>query len=171
MTNATDVNDTGFPPLNPDWGLDITDYDPKLVLFYENIPEILQPWTEGPEFLPTTVLYSVVFLCGLLGNGFAMFVFVSDKSAHTETNAFLVSLASADLLFLIVCIPYEFISKTSGYLPHGSFFCKLAAFVEMFTASTTIWNLTAVSIERFVRTLVERAREQRSASRGSYAHW
>ena len=150
MWNVSDVNSTeaaGPPPLNPAWALNPDEYDS--IIFHEDFENTIDSWTSSDEFLPTIIVYSFTFLVGIVGNGLVIFALLGDKHAQSETNAFLVSLAIADLLFLLICIPYETISKISGYLPHGTVFCKLAGFVETFTAATSIWNLTFVSIERY----------------------
>ena len=65
-----------------------------------------------------------------------------------------VSLAIADVIFLLVCVNYEVGMKISpGNWLLGSGMCRFARFVEMLSATSSILNLTAVSIERsdFIR--------------------
>ena len=84
---------------------------------------------------------------GVTGNFLVIFALVGDKKARNATSAFLVSLAAADLVFLLVCIPYDTVSKF-GYWRAGKPLCKLSGFAEMLSASASILNLTAVSVER-----------------------
>ena len=68
---------------------------------------------------------------------------------RSTSLSFLVSLAIADVVFLLVCLPYELIVKLEAVWHGGLALCKLAGFVEMTTAAASVLNLTAVSIERF----------------------
>ncbi len=95
---------------------------------------------------PTTRL----FLSGVIGNFLVIFALVGDKKARNATSAFLVSLAAADLAFLLVCIPYETAAKMTGFWRGGRPLCKISGFVEMLSAVASILNLTAVSVERSV---------------------
>lgn len=60
----------------------------------------------------------------------------------------MVSLAVADLLFLLVCVPYETAKNFIGHWDTGTLFCKVSGAVEMLSALASVLNLIAVSIER-----------------------
>ena len=69
---------------------------------------------------------------------------------RSPTAVFLVSLAIADLLLLLVLVPLEtleYFMITWGGL---SSICKTIAYVEVISAMSTVLNLVAVSIERHV---------------------
>ena len=65
------------------------------------------------------------------------------------TSSFLISLAVADLLFLLVCVPFEMTSRLAIVWAGGLALCKVAGFVEMLSAASSVLNLTAVSAERY----------------------
>ena len=65
------------------------------------------------------------------------------------TSSFLISLAVADLLFLLVCVPFEMTAKLAAVWAGGLVLCKLAGFIEMLSATSSVINLTAVSVERY----------------------
>jgi len=56
------------------------------------------------------------------------------------------------LLFLLVCVPFEVAARlaVSTIWAGGLALCKLAGFVEMLSATSSVINLTAVSVERYV---------------------
>lgn len=69
---------------------------------------------------------------------------------RSPTAVFLVSLAVADLLLILVLVPLEtleYFMITWGGL---SSICKTIAYVEGISAFATVLNLVAVSIERFL---------------------
>lgn len=51
--------------------------------------------------VPLTVIYSAIFLTGVIGNIITCIVISRNKSMHTATNYYLFSLAVSDLLLLI----------------------------------------------------------------------
>ena len=71
------------------------------------------------------------------------------RAGSSVTSSFLISLAVADLLFLLVCVPFEMTSKLAIVWAGGLALCKIAGFVEMLSATSSVINLTAVSVERY----------------------
>ena len=73
--------------------------------------------------------------------------------SRSPTCTFLVSLAVADLLLLVIYVPLE----TLGYFvitwDAGGTVCKLSSYVEMLSGMASVLNLTAVSIERYLCSL------------------
>ena len=145
MTSTdSQLNDTNAPHFELNFS---GDFDSAIRV--PSLEEAVQPWSEADEFLPTIIVYSVAFVCGIVGNALVLFALLGDRKAReSNTSCVLVSLAVADLLFLLICIPYESLLKISGYVPEGRAFCKAAGFVEIFTTAASIWNLTFISIER-----------------------
>nr|XP_053631301.1 uncharacterized protein LOC128687760 [Cherax quadricarinatus] len=63
---------------------------------------------------------------------------------------FLVSLAVADLLLLLLCVPLETLQYFL-WTPHLSLpVCKLSSYCELLSAVASVLNLTAVSLERYI---------------------
>jgi len=99
-------------------------------------------------FYPYTVTYSLTFVLGLVGNVLVVLALFIDRKTYNVTSAFMVSLALADILFLVVCVPYETALRLFSFWVGGVVLCKLAGFVEMLSAMTSVLNLTAISVER-----------------------
>lgn len=59
--------------------------------------------TRDPLYIviPLTLVYSIIFLTGVLGNFITCIVISRNKSMHTATNYYLFSLAVSDLLLLV----------------------------------------------------------------------
>ena len=139
----------------------------------EDVSVLRQRWSDDPAFIPTVVVYGVAFVFGFLGNLFVALALIVDRrqravlaaadggGSHHLTTSFLVSLSMADVLFLLVCLPYELVVKLESVWRGGLAICKLAGFVEMITATASVLNLSAVSIERFdlLRVFVENTRK------------
>ena len=92
-------------------------------LQFKKLPEIPEP----PLYIYITVsvLYSLIFLCGVVGNSLVIFVVWRNKDMRNSTNYFLTNLSVADLLVIVVCMPSAFIdlyAKEVWYL--GPFMCE-----------------------------------------------
>ncbi|CAB3376743.1 Hypothetical predicted protein [Cloeon dipterum] len=59
------------------------------------------------ELVPTLVVYGLTLVLGVVGNSLIVFTILRYKRMKSATNVFLASLASADLLLIIVCIPVK----------------------------------------------------------------
>ena len=130
-----------FIPLDPAL-FDYTFYMPDLSSMH-------QTWTDDRAFLPSTITYGLTFAVGLTGNILVVLALAADRKARNVTSTFMVSLALADLLFLLVCIPYETATKFISYWNGGRILCKIFGCVEMLSALASVLNLTAVSVERY----------------------
>lgn len=65
------------------------------------------------EMILVILVYGVTFLLGSIGNTLVIIGIAKFKKMHSVTNIFLVSLASADLLLIVTCIPFKVSCCTS----------------------------------------------------------
>ena len=65
--------------------------------------------TEPPlaELIPVSIVYGFTLVLGVVGNVLVIFSVTRYEQMMTTTNTFLLSLASADLLLVIVCVPVK----------------------------------------------------------------
>ncbi len=70
------------------------------------------------------------------------------RSSRSATCLFFANLAIADILFLLLSVPYERFARFISHWPSGSLLCKLIAYVETVAGQSTVLNLAALSIER-----------------------
>ena len=61
-----------------------------------------------------TIFYVVVFLCGVVGNLLVCVVIARSKCLHSAMNYYLISLALADLILLILGKAYNIVSILSS---------------------------------------------------------
>ena len=134
---VTDINVTSFHANDRDG-----------FYYYEDIESLKQPWVKEPHFLPLVIIYGAVFLFGIIGNAVVIFSVFGGRTGRSVTFSFMVSLAIADILFLLVVVPHETLRMVVGEWSGGRSFCKISGFTEMLTAVASILNLTAVSFER-----------------------
>ena len=88
--------------------------------FYEYYEDYNYTYTHALEYLPlseiipVSVVLGIIGVTGFIGNILVIFAIAKVQRMRSITNLFLLSLASADLLLVIVCVPVKVC--TSSYL-------------------------------------------------------
>ena len=59
------------------------------------------------KFFISFVVYMLTFIIGVIGNTLVIFSIFYFKKLQSITNLFLLSLATADLLLIIICVPIK----------------------------------------------------------------
>ncbi len=59
------------------------------------------------ELIPVSIIYGLTFILGAVGNSLVIVCVARFRRMHNVTNILLVSLASADLLLVSVCVPIK----------------------------------------------------------------
>ena len=101
--------------------------------------------------LSLSIIYGLILFTGVIGNLATCIVIVKTKYLHTSVNYYLFSLASSDLLLLILGLPTEMYMLWQRY-PYifGEQFCILRAFTSETSTNASILTITAFTIERYV---------------------
>ncbi|ELU04735.1 hypothetical protein CAPTEDRAFT_22840, partial [Capitella teleta] len=99
--------------------------------------------------VPVTMVYVVTLFLGFVGNLLVIVSIFRYKRMRTVTNTFLTSLASADLLLVIMCIPVKLAKWYSFTWTFGMFLCKVVHYLQSVTVACSILTLTAISLERY----------------------
>lgn len=67
---------------------------------------------ELEELIPVSIVYGLTLVVGIIGNALVIFSVTRYEQMMTITNTFLLSLATADLLLVLICVPVK-VSVTS----------------------------------------------------------
>ncbi|XP_067129971.1 allatostatin-A receptor-like [Centruroides vittatus] len=141
---TTPCNVTNMTSLSEDDDL------PDDVIFWDHPEEMLIPWLVSNYFFPIVITYIITFVVGVSGNAVVISVMAGDRTSRNVTSIFLVSLAVADLLLLVICAPLDVAHYFVVQWDHEGAICKLAAYAETVSAFASVLNLVAVTLERFV---------------------
>lgn len=68
---------------------------------------ILEDEETEKEFVAVAVFYSFIFLLGIIGNTLVIYCIARYKRMKSITNQLLLSLACADLLLTLICVPVK----------------------------------------------------------------
>ncbi|KAK6619896.1 hypothetical protein RUM44_006296 [Polyplax serrata] len=123
---------------------------PNNTVCLEHPEEMLKPWKTHPMFFEIIVIHVIIFVFGVVGNVVVIIVMAGDRKSRSATNFFLVSLAVGDLLMLCVYGPLETYTHFVIKWDETGAICKTAKFAEFVSATSSVLNLLAVTVERFV---------------------
>lgn len=111
--------------------------------------------------LPLAVLYSLFFFFGLVGNLFALWVFLFLHSSRNSVRVFLINCAVADLV-LLACLPFRVFYHANGNKwVLGSVACKMVGNLFYMNMYISITLLGFISLDRYIR-LKGKGRARRS---------
>ncbi|XP_045898746.1 somatostatin receptor type 5-like isoform X1 [Micropterus dolomieu] len=111
-----------------------------------NISDVPAPM---PFDVVTAVVYTIVFIMGLLGNTLVIYVVVRYAKMKTVTNMYILNLALADELY-ILGIPFLGTNSVLSYWPYGDFFCKVCMTADAMSQFASTFCLTVMSIDRYL---------------------
>jgi hypothetical protein len=84
-------------------------------------------------YIATVTIMSIILLVGITGNVLVPIVIAHSKDLRNSTNIFLVNLALADLLVILICLPTGFVElhSTPGVWYLGETMCKSSINIVM----------------------------------------
>ncbi|KAK0397832.1 hypothetical protein QR680_002292 [Steinernema hermaphroditum] len=104
--------------------------------------------------LAMLILYSFFYLCvfvlGLLGNVFVVLAVMLHPTLRSTTDYLISSLASADLLIIIFCLPTTLLNNLLTEWQLGATGCKLSTWINSTTSCASIFTLVAVTADRYL---------------------
>lgn len=93
--------------------------------------------------------HSIVFLVGLVGNALVCIAVYRNHSMRTVTNYFIVNLAVADFLVLLLCQPFTVLWDITETWFFGLALCKAVPYLQTVSVTVSILTLTFISIDRW----------------------
>ncbi|XP_061175057.1 QRFP-like peptide receptor isoform X2 [Saccostrea echinata] len=110
-------------------------------------------WLPLNELVPSVTFYSLIGLLGIAGNVLVIVAILTFPRMKNITNVFLLSLASADLLLVLICVPIKCTAFFTYTWQIGGFLCTFVAYIQNVSMVCSVMTLTVMSIERFVAIL------------------
>ncbi|XP_037315858.2 C-X-C chemokine receptor type 5 [Pungitius pungitius] len=94
------------------------------------------------------VLYSLIFLVGVSGNGLMTTVLLRRRHLLRITEIYLLHLALADLMLLFT-FPFDVVNHAAGWL-FGEFLCKLTGLVQNLNLHCGSFLLACIGFDRYL---------------------
>ncbi|XP_019129992.1 probable G-protein coupled receptor 34 isoform X1 [Larimichthys crocea] len=105
----------------------------------------------GALQIPLAVLYSIIFILGLVGNLVALWVFFCVHSKKNSVRVFLINVAFADLL-LVVCLPFRILYHSQGNVwSLGPTVCKVVGTLFYMNMYISVTLLGLISVDRYLK--------------------
>lgn len=96
------------------------------------------------------ILFSLIIVIGVIGNMMVVIVLLIDKSMKNHTNILLLNLAIADLMFLLICVPFQAYKYASFVFYFGDTVCKIVQYLLFVNAYVTVYTLVAIATLRYI---------------------
>ncbi|KAM4735526.1 C-X-C chemokine receptor type 3-like [Anableps anableps] len=138
---------------HPWWGDlvdDLPDYYGNYSFSYEegDVCDLTTGMNFEAVFIPA--LYSVVFVVGILGNGLMIAVLIKNKKTWSVTDTFILHLALADVLLLLLLPLWAVQSASLVGWSFGTPLCKITGAVFTISLYCGIFLLACISVDCYL---------------------
>lgn len=104
----------------------------------------------APSYSVIPVLYMLIFILGLSGNGVVIFTVWRAQGKWRAADVYIGNLALADLTF-VVTLPLWAVYTAMGYhWPFGVALCKISSYVVLLNMYASVFCLTCMSFDRYL---------------------
>ena len=113
-------------------------------------PEYPELFMTSPEAIAVPIIFILIFVIGLIGNCTLVYTVARNKNLQNTPNILIVSLATGDLLLILVSVPFTATYFTFRYWPYGDVICKLNEFMQTLSLGVSVFTLVALSGDRYM---------------------
>lgn len=111
-------------------------------------------WTlHEPSTIALTIMYSISFILGFVGNLMSLRVLTNRRSRRlasvSATRNLLVNLAVCDLAVVCVCMPITLGNQIYTTWVYGDLLCRAVPFTQAVSVSASVLTLTVISVNRY----------------------
>ncbi|XP_060610863.2 G-protein coupled receptor 135 [Anolis sagrei] len=122
--------------------------------------------SSGAALASQALLLLLIFALSALGNGAVVGVILRHRQLRTVTNAFVLSLALAELLAAVLCLPPAFFSLLSGPWLFGPRLCLASATVHIGLGVAATLTMALLAFDRYCA-IVRQPRHKMSRRRAA----
>lgn len=94
--------------------------------------------------------FGLIGVTGFVGNILVILVVLLNSQMRSTTNILILNLSTADLLFVVFCIPFTAADYVMRIWPFGEIWCKTVQYMIVVTVHTSIYTLVLMSLDRFL---------------------
>ncbi|KAH0948151.1 hypothetical protein HN011_006119 [Eciton burchellii] len=127
----------------------IIDQDGAIGKAVNDEEEEYTPYSDRPETYIVPIVFLLILLIGLTGNGVLALTILRHTNMRNVPNTYVLSLALGDLLVIVTCVPFTFTVYILDSWPFGLLLCKLSECAKDISIGVSVFTLTALSADRF----------------------
>ncbi|KAK3609386.1 hypothetical protein CHS0354_011963, partial [Potamilus streckersoni] len=98
--------------------------------------------------IPT--IFGLITAIGLIGNSLTVAVVLLNKTVKDVTKILIMSLAVADLLFIVFCVPFTAVNIVMSVWFFGYVWCRIVQYLIGVCASASMYILVLISLDRYL---------------------
>ncbi|XP_055310999.1 neuropeptide CCHamide-1 receptor-like [Sitodiplosis mosellana] len=133
------------------WSMEFNDTNATVATTTINTEEVsYKGYVYRPETYIVPIIFGIIFLAGLMGNGMLIAVFVKHRAMRNVPNTHILSLSIADLMLILTAVPFVSVVYTVESWPWGTGVCMISEFMKDFSTGVSVFTLVAMSCDRFV---------------------
>lgn len=95
------------------------------------------------------IIYTIIFVLGVLGNLLVCFVVIRNKAMQTVTNLFISNLALSDIFLCVFAVPFTPLYSFRGNWSWGALLCHIMPFAQGCSVYISTLTLMSIAIDRF----------------------
>nr|XP_049584352.1 N-arachidonyl glycine receptor [Syngnathus scovelli] len=112
------------------------------------LPNSSQVWLLVEHRTLGQVIYSFIFIIGLVVNTTALWVFVLTTKRRSSVNIYMLNVALVDLTFILM-LPFRMVYLQWDFWPFADFFCRVCATLNIFYPCIALWLFALISADRY----------------------
>ncbi|XP_068624900.1 orexin/Hypocretin receptor type 1-like [Battus philenor] len=93
--------------------------------------------------------HAIVFVIGLIGNALVCVAVYRNHSMRTVTNYFIVNLAVADFMVILICLPPTVLWDVTETWFFGTAMCRIVLYFQSVSVTVSVLTLTFISVDRW----------------------
>ncbi|CAH0596871.1 unnamed protein product [Chrysodeixis includens] len=93
--------------------------------------------------------HAIVFVIGLIGNALVCTAVYRNHSMRTVTNYFIVNLAVADFMVILICLPPTVLWDVTETWFFGTAMCRIVLYFQSVSVTVSVLTLTFISVDRW----------------------
>jgi neuropeptide Y receptor len=97
-----------------------------------------------------TIVYTHLFLLGIVGNVAVMYLTMRHRSLQTVQNIFILNLAAADVIVCLLSLPFTPVTSVFKVWLFGKPICHLLPLIQGVGVFISTFSLSAIAIDRYV---------------------
>ena len=96
-----------------------------------------------------SLIFGILVLQLVIGNSIVIWIILANKKMRTVNSFFLLNLSISDLASTIFNTVFNFVFMLNSHWPFVYLYCVFTNFMTNLTISSTVFTMTATSIDRF----------------------